>query len=110
MPPNLDKLEAQFDEMKADMREMRSAVTEMAKAMSKLAILEERNLATNQTIEKVVNKVDKLETKVNNNELEQVKFIANVDGVSKTMKFMWAAFGSGVLYIGSQIIKTFSHQ
>ena len=100
------QFEQQMEELKLDMREMRAAVTEMAKAMSKLAVLEERNLATNQAIEKVVNKLEKVDQKVVDVELEQVKFVATVMGISKTMKFMWGAFGGGVLYVGGQVIQS----
>lgn len=97
-------IEQQLEELKSDMREMRGAITEMAKAMSKLAVLEERNLITNQAIEKLIVKVDAVEDQVTAVKLDQARFVSNIEGVSKTMKFMWGAFGGGVLYVGGQLI------
>lgn len=103
--PSQNVFEQQMEELKRDMREMRTAVTDMAKAISKLAVLEERNLATNQTIEKILDRMEKTDDKVNRIELEQVKFAGQIEGVSKTMKFMWGAFGGGVIYLGSQLFQ-----
>lgn|GEM_PF-2877405 len=101
--PSQNVFEQQMEELKRDMREMRAAVTDMAKAIGKLAVLEERNLATNQTIERIVDRMEKSETKVSRIELDQVKFNGQIDGVSKMMKWMWGAFGGGVIYLGSQL-------
>jgi len=106
MPTNV--FEQQMEELKIDMREMRGAITKMAEALTKLSVLEERNLAANVAIEKIAERLDKTDEKVNRVELEQVKFEATVGGISKTMKAMWAAFGGGVIYLGSQLIKTFA--
>lgn len=100
--------EQQMEELKSDMREMRGAITKMAEALTKLSVLEERNLATNQAFDKIVTRVEKAEDKVSAVEIEQIKFESTIEGVAKTMKVMWAAFGGGVLYLGAQIIKTFA--
>lgn len=101
--------ERQMEELRLDMREMRTAVTEMARAMSKLAVLEERNLATNLAIEKMVNKVELVDTKVTAVVIEQVRTAATTDGIVKTMRFMWGAFGGGVIYLSAQVIKHFAN-
>lgn len=100
--------EQQMEEMRTDMREMRSAITKMAEALTKLSVLEERNLAAGVAIEKVAARVDKMEEKVSDVELEQVKFESTVEGVTKTIKVMWGICGGGVIYLGSEIIKRFS--
>lgn len=106
--PSQTAFDLQMDELRADMREMRGAITKMADALTKLSVLEERNLAANVAIEKIATRVEKVEDKVNAVELEQVKFESTVDGVTKTMKVMWGAFGGGVIYLGSQVIKHFA--
>jgi hypothetical protein len=106
--PSQTVFEQQMEELRTDMREMRGAVTKMAEALTKLSVLEERNLAANVAIEKIATRVEKVEEKVNGVELEQVKFESTVEGVTKTMRFMWGAFGGGVIYLGSQIIKHFA--
>lgn len=107
--PSQDAFSLQMNELKRDMSEMRSAVTEMARAMSKLAILEERNLVANKAIEKIGNKVEKLEEKVTENEITQIVFETKVTGISKTMKFMWSAFGGGVLYLIAEVTPPLIH-
>lgn len=106
--PSQTIFEQQMEELRIDMREMRTAIVKMAEAMSKLAVLEERNLAQNHTIEKLTERVEKNEDKLVHVEMEQVKFQATVDGVGKTMKLMWGAFGGGVIFLGSQVIKHFT--
>lgn len=98
----LSNLETQMDEMKSDMREVRTTMQKIADALSRLAVLEERHQNFATTIDR---RLGAVEQKASNTELEQVKFVANVEGISKTMKFMWAAFGSGVVYIGSQLFQ-----
>lgn len=108
MPPNQSVFEQQMEELRVDMREMRTAVTQMATAMTKLSVLEERNLASNLAIEKVTTRLEKIEDKLAVIELEQVKFEATVDGVTKTAKALWAVVGGGVIYLGSQVIQHFA--
>lgn len=105
--PNQTVFEQQMEELRIDMREMRTAVTQMATAMTKLSVLEERNMATIQAIDKVTSRMDKMEDKLSAIELEQVKFEATIDGVTKTAKAMWAVVGGGVIYLGSQVIQHF---
>ena len=105
--PTPTAFDLQMDELRADMREMRGAITKMADALTKLSVLEERNMAANVAIEKIASRVEKVEDKVNEVELEQAKFESTISGVTNTMKVMWGAFGGGVIYLGSEIIKRF---
>jgi hypothetical protein len=105
--PNQTAFDQRMDQMAEELREMRSAIAQVAQALTKLSVLEERNLVASQAIEKIASRQDKLDEKLNTVALDQAKFQANIDGTTKAMKFMWGAFGGGVLYIGSQIIKTF---
>lgn len=106
--PSQTIFEKQMEELRIDMREMRTAIVKMADAMSKLAVLEERNLAQTTTIEKLTERVGKNEDKLVHVEIDQIKFQATVDGVSKTMKMMWGAFGGGVIFLGAQLVKQFA--
>lgn len=133
MPPSeFSALEKQITEMQNDMREMRGAMSEIAKAMSKLAVLEEKNAITNQAVEKIYEKIDRLEDRYSDQvvikstvsrnferisaqeqkvaELEKahIRYVAHAEGIARTLRIMWVAFGSGVLYIGSQVIKFFA--
>ena len=107
--PNQSVFEQRMDSLAEEMRDIRGALTEVAKALTKLSVLEERNVVTSQAIEKIAQRQDKLEDKVSDIELEQVKFESNAKGMATAMKLMWAAFGSGVLYIGSELGKQFAH-
>jgi len=103
--PDQDRLQNLQDEM----RDIRGALAQMAVALTKLSVLEERNLIANTAIEKLITRQDKMDDRVNSVVLEQAKFEANIKGISTAMKWMWAAFGSGAVYIGGQVIKQFSH-
>lgn len=108
MPPSQTILEQQIDEMRTDMRDMRTAVTKMAEAMTKLSVLEERNQVATAAIQRIGERIGKMEDRANATELSQARFESRFDGMATTMKIMWGAFGSGVLYIGSQVIKQFA--
>ena len=88
-----------------ELREVRGAVTKMADALTKLSLLEERNMVVAQAIEKLAERLDKTDDKLNAVALELVKFEAKAEGMAKAMKFMWVAFGGGVTYIGAQLFK-----
>lgn len=105
--PNQAVLEQQMDSVQRELQEVRNAMTKMAEAITKLSVLEERNLAANAAIEKLIERQDRLESKIGSIELEQVKFESTVKGVTGTMKWMWGAFGGGVVYIGAQAVKFF---
>lgn len=107
--PNQSVFDQRMDSMADELREMRSAVAKVAEALTKLSILEERNAITNQAIEKIAHRQDKVEEKVATIELEQVKFESNAKGMATAMKFMWGAFGGGIAYLGSELIKQFGH-
>lgn len=96
--------EQKLEEIKLDMREMRAAVTEVARAMSKLAVLEERNLASNVAITRLNDRVERVEDDVVEVKLTHTRFVSTADGISTTMKWMWGAFGGGVIYLLSQAI------
>ena len=106
--PNQTVFEQQMDEMRTDMREMRTAMIKMADGLAKLSVLEERNQVATAAIQKIGERVEKNEDKVTALELDAARFQSRVDGMTNTMKVMWGAFGSGVLYIGSQVIKQFA--
>lgn len=106
--PSQTVFEQRMEEMQIDMREMRGAITKMADAMTKLSILEERNQVATVAIEKIANRVEKVEDKVMAAELDAARFQSKIDGMTTTMKVMWGAFGSGVLYVGSQVVKQFA--
>lgn len=106
--PNQALFDQRMDAMSDELREVRAAISEVAKALNKLSVLEERNVVTNQAIEKIAQRQDRLEEKLGAVILDHAKFEANISGISSTMKVMWAAFGTGVIYIGGQVIQHFS--
>ncbi|MEJ7805647.1 MAG: hypothetical protein WKG03_06965 [Telluria sp.] len=96
--------EQKLEEINRDMREMRAALTEVARAMSKLAVLEERNLNAAEAITRLNSRVERVEDDVVEVKLTHTKFVSTADGVGTTMKWMWGAFGGGVIYLLSQAI------
>lgn len=102
--PDQDSLQILQDEM----RDIRATMGKMADALTKLSVLEERNLTANIAIEKMLSRMDKIDERVNAVILDHAKFEANIAGISTAMKWMWAAFGTGIVYIGNQVIKHFS--
>jgi len=107
--PNQSVFDQRMDSMADELREMRSAVSKVAEALTKLSVLEERNATTNQAIEKIAQRQDKVEDKISSLELEQVKFESNAKGMATAVKLFWGVFGGGALYIGSELIKQFAH-
>lgn len=105
--PDQTIFEQRMDAMADELREVRGALSEVAKALTKLSVLEERNVATIQTIEKIAARQEKFEGKLAALELEQVRFASNASGVATAMKLMWGAFGGGLLYVASELIKNF---
>jgi hypothetical protein len=95
--------------LQEEMRDIRSAMSKMADALTKLSVLEERNLTANTAIEKMITRQDKLDERLTAVVLDHAKFEANIAGISTAMKWMWAAFGSGVIYIGGQVIKHYAN-
>lgn len=130
--PNQNVFEQQMEDMKEEMREIRSSMSQIANAMTKLAVLEEKNHTFAATLEKVTSKVERMEerqrdetalretlirmdlrvsaieTKADHTELEQIKFQATTEGISKAIKVMWAALGAGIIYIGGKAILFFA--
>lgn len=108
--PTRDALEQRMDEMTSDMKEMRASMSRIADAMTALAVLEEKNHTTALAVEKIAQKVDRLDERQLDLEKEQVKFMATTDGITKAVKVMWAAFGAGVIYLGGQAFHYLSAQ
>ena len=107
--PNQTVLEQRMDAMADELREVRGALSEVAQALAKLSVLEERNLMTSQAIDKIAQRQDKLEEKIANIGLEQVKFESNAKGMASGMKFMWGAVGGSVIYVGNELVKHLTH-
>jgi ParB-like chromosome segregation protein Spo0J len=103
--PDQDSLQILQDEM----RDIRATMGKMADALTKLSVLEERNLIANTAIEKMMARQDKADERLQAVILDHAKFEANIAGISTAMKWMWAAFGSGVIYIGGQVIKHYAN-
>lgn len=129
--PNQNVFEQQMEDMKVEMREIRASMSQIAAAMTKLAVLEEKNSVFSSSLEKVSSKVDRMEerqrdevlmrealirmdTRVNivevkaeAAEMDRVRMKATADGVSKTLKVMWAVGGAGVIYAASHAFSFF---
>lgn len=127
--PNRQALEQQIDQVQLDVRDMRSDVKVIAEAITRLAVMEERSQTLAASLERVASQVEKIDERQRNSEItrdvmvqvstrlaaveekvdttyvSQVKFEAKVQGMSNTLKVMWAAFGTGVLYIGGNVIQ-----
>lgn len=102
---SLSNLEQRIDEMSSDMRDMRASMSTIAQAMTKLAVMEEKNQAQAHALEKLQLKIERLEAKTVQIELEQVKFQATADGIAKTIRVNWVVFGAGVIALGGKAIQ-----
>lgn len=103
--PNQTVFEQRMEAMADELREVRGALSDVAQALAKLSVLEERNVVTSQAIDKIAQRQDRLEEKVANICLEQVKFESNARGMATGMKLMWGAFGGGVIFVGNELVK-----
>jgi hypothetical protein len=103
--PDQDSLQI----LQEEMRDIRAAVSKMADALTKLSVLEERNLIANTAIEKMMTRMDKMDERISAVVLDHAKFEARIVGMSTAMKWMWGAFGAGVVYIGGQVVKHFAN-
>ena len=120
--PNPAALEQQMAEVREDVREIRASMSKIADAITRLAVLEEKHQSINSACERMATKIEKIEErqrdaehhneaivlllkhkdevekKIADLEIEQVRIVSTAEGVSKTVKTVWALIGAGVVY------------
>ncbi|PLC44585.1 hypothetical protein C0Q88_07855 [Ralstonia pickettii] len=94
---NRAALEQQMDEVRSDVREMRASMAKIAEAITRLAVLEERHLSTAARLDKIESRQRDSESKVSELDKTQIKYIATLDGITKTVRILWVVGGAGVL-------------
>jgi predicted nuclease with TOPRIM domain len=97
-------LQIQLTNMHEEMMLMRESMQEIAKALTRLAVLEEKHNITVLKCDKLELEFDELKDAVQLNEKNAAVRIAKFDGMKTAMGFMWAAFGSGALYLAWQVV------
>lgn len=92
MPPEADLAVAiaKIDAMSGDMSELKSSLKELAGAVSKLAVIEERQTATNESIGRAFKQIDALSTRVTTIEQAQPIQKQSSDFVQNAMKYIVA--------------------
>lgn len=103
--PNQTLFDQRMDAMSDDLRDLRTAMSEVAKALTKLSVMEERNAVTNQAVEKIAARQDRIEHSLSEIRLEQVKFESNINGMTTAIKWMWTVCGAGIVAVGAAAIK-----
>lgn len=102
---NRAALEQQMDEVRSDVREMRSSMAKIAEAITRLAVLEERHLSTAARLDKIEGRLRDGETKASELDKTQIKYIATLDGITKTVRILWLVGGAGALAVTASLIK-----
>ena len=97
-------LQAQLQNVHAEMMLVRESMQEIAKAVTRLAVLEEKHNATALKCDALEEKQNDLAKTVQLNDRNTAVYIAKSDGITTAMGWMWGAFGTGILYIGWQVV------
>lgn len=102
---DMDKHIALEPEMVAhELREIKESVAKIADAMVQLAVLNERQTHTADRLNRLEAAHDETVRQVSVTREDQLKLLATIDGVSKTMRVFWAVVGGGVLLVGGKLI------
>lgn len=115
--------------MRGNVARMEGNVTKIADAITKIVLLDERSQVQAAQMERIANQVEKIDERQRNSEVNrdqlvrlstrldlveekgdtthvgQIKFEAQIEGMSKTLKMLWAAFGTGALYVIGNFIQ-----
>lgn len=92
MPPETDIAVAiaKIDAMSTDMSELKSSFKELAMAVSRLAVIEERQTVTNESISRAFKNLDALSTRVSTLEMAQPIQKQSSDFVQQAVKYIVA--------------------
>ena len=105
--PSPSSLEQRMDDFSSDMREMRSSMAKIADAITRLAVLDEKSHINGINIEKIANKLERIEERVTEAEIRHVKFEAESEAGGKFKQFMLATFGGSLVIAAVEAIKFF---
>ncbi len=101
MPPEVDLdaavLAVKMESMGSDLLEIKTAVRELVSAVSRLAIVEERQVATNGAIERAFKEIAGLSTRISTLEAAQPIQKQSSDFVQSALKYIIAAVLGAVL-------------
>lgn len=101
---DVSSLDTQMNAMRSDLREMRISVNQIADAMTRLAILEERYQSTTVRTDRLEERLAIAEQKTNEVREAHIILTANIDGMSKAFKFLWAVLGVGVVGVVVKVV------
>lgn len=101
-------LESQITGVQDDVREIRTSMTKVADALVKLAVIEERHFTTQRRVDRLEVQLDETTKKTAELEKSNIKHEAMAEGVSRTVKVIWALLGAGVIAIGAKLIHAYA--
>lgn len=106
MPPEQNVVDNQFMLMvQNDLQDMKQSMSKIAEALTKIAVLEEKHQMLSATLLRVVDKLETLEKAHTEIRTEQIKQETTVKVAMRSIQVAWGVIGSGVLYVGWQILK-----
>lgn len=97
--------EANFKIIQSDLADMKSSMAKIADALTKIAILEERYAVMQNSMNRIIEKLDTIDARQSATELAQVKQDTTLKVSLRAIQIAWAILGSGMLYGAWQVIK-----
>jgi len=96
----LTALSRDIQHIREDQESMRTAIERMSEAVARLAIVEERQSVTSQTIERVMTTVEKIDERVRKLEIAEPMQTKTSEWVHSAI---WAAAAAAAMFIASKV-------
>lgn len=111
MPPATDhSTDAAFQIIRNDLEDMKASMSKMADALAKIAVLEERHQVMSSTLMRILEKLDKVDSRQNNLEMAQMRQATTIKVSVNALKVAWTVLGAGILAGVWQFIKMVAQQ
>jgi vacuolar-type H+-ATPase subunit E/Vma4 len=110
MSANDSSRDAAFQVIRNDLEDMKASMSKMADALAKIAVLEERHQVMSSTLMRILEKLDKVDSRQNNLEMAQMRQATTIKVSVNALKVAWGVLGAGVLAGVWQFIKMVAQQ
>jgi vacuolar-type H+-ATPase subunit E/Vma4 len=110
MSANDSSKDAAFQVIRNDLEDMKASMSKMADALAKIAVLEERHQVMSSTLMRILEKLDKVDSRQNNLEMAQMRQATTIKVSVNALKVAWGVLGAGVLAGVWQFIKMVAQQ